>query len=96
MINIQKKDNYTLVTLKSFDALETELSSLNTDHLVIEVSENLNIDTSKISLFLDIAKSLKQNRMSFVIIKPGIHIDDFPENLNVLRLGQRLQFLALV
>ena len=49
-----------------------------------EVSENLNIDDAIISLLLEVAASFKQNGMSFVVVKSGIDIDDFPETLNIV------------
>ncbi|MFD2566173.1 hypothetical protein [Pseudotenacibaculum haliotis] len=85
-MEIQQKDKYTLVRIDAStqDQFEQKWEGLKTNHLVVEVSENLNIDNSKISLFLNIASDLKVNGMSFVVIKSGIDIDDFPENLNIV------------
>lgn len=85
-MNIQNNDNYTLVSVDttSFQQFEQEVDSLKSTHLVLEVSENLNIDSQIISLFLSLAADFKQNGMSFVVIKSGIDIDDFPENLNIV------------
>ena len=84
-MNIQKKESYTLASIgTSFDELTAELDDLKSNHLVVEVSENLNIDDTIISLFLELATSFKQNGMSFVVVKSGIDIDDFPENLNIV------------
>ena len=84
-MNILQKENYTLVSVDtSFDEFSASLQSLISNHLVLEVSENLNIDDAIISLFLEVATSFKQNGMSFVVVKSGIDIDDFPENLNIV------------
>lgn len=85
-MNIQKKDGYTLasVNLFSFRDFKENLDAFLSDHLILEVSENLNIDDSKISLLLEIATNFEKNGMSFVMIKTGIDIDDFPETLNIV------------
>jgi cobalamin biosynthesis protein CbiG len=84
-MNLQEKENYQLLHLTdSFADLEEHKDALSSQHLVVEVSENLNIDDSKISLLLSIASSYKENGMSFVVIKSGIDIDDFPETLNIV------------
>lgn len=84
-MNIQEKENYTLVSIdaSSFDSFQEKIDQFRSNHLILEVSENLNIDEAKISLFLNIASDFKSNGMSFVVIKSGIDIDDFPENLNI-------------
>ena len=84
-MNLQEKRKYNLLQLQdSFAPLEKNEDALFSNHLVVEVSENLNIDDSKISLLLSIASSQNENGMSFVVIKSGIDIDDFPETLNIV------------
>lgn len=84
-MNLQEKENYNLLHLSdSLADLEANLAALGSNHLVVEVSENLNIEDSKISVLLNIASSFKENGMSFVVIKSGIDIDDFPETLNIV------------
>jgi len=84
-MNFQEKENYNFLLLNdSFADLEENTEAISSNHLVVEVSENLNIDDSKISLLLSIASSFKENGMSFVVIKTGIDIDDFPETLNIV------------
>lgn len=81
----QKKENYTLTSIDvSFEEFKDDLDTLKSDHLVLEVSENLNIDETIISLFLELTTDFKQNGMSFVVVKSGIDIDDFPETLNIV------------
>ena len=85
-MKLEKKDKYTFVSVNqaSFNDFKLEWRSLLTDHLVLEVSENINIDDTIISLFLNIASDFKQNGMSFVVVKSGVDIDDFPESINIV------------
>lgn len=85
-MKIQKGDAYNLISIddSSFEEFTKNTSSFQSNHLVIEVSENLNIDEKKISLLLDLSAQYKENGMSFVLIKAGIDIDDFPETLNIV------------
>lgn len=84
-MKIQENSFYNLVSIdaSSFEEFTLNISSLMTNNLVIEVFENLNIDETKISLFLDFSARFKENGMSFVLIKSGIDIDDYPESLNI-------------
>ena len=61
----------------SFEKFKLEWKALTSNHLVLEISENLNIDDVIISLLLIIAEDLNQKGMSFVMIKPSVNIDDF-------------------
>ena len=91
-MKILKKDGYNLVKLdSSFDTFEKQWKELQSTHLVLEVSENLNIDQSKISLLLTVSASCKENGMSFVVVKSGIDIDDFPETLAIVPTQQEAE-----
>ena len=85
-MDVQIKNNYTFVSVNaySFEKFKLEWEALTSNHLVLEISENLNIDDAIISLLLIIAEDLNQKGMSFVTIKPSINIDDFPENINIV------------
>ena len=85
-MKVSKNENYTIVTVDetTFYEFQEKFDDLKSNHLLIEVSGNLNINTEKISLFLNIASAFKAIGMSFVVIKSGIDIDDFPENLNIV------------
>ncbi len=84
-MDVQIKNNYTFVSVNehSLEKFKLEWKALTSNHLVLEISENLNIDAI-ISLLLIIAKDLNQKDRSFVTIKPSINIDDFPENINIV------------
>lgn len=85
-MEISKNENYMIVAVNEsvFSEFQERIDDLKSNHLLLEVSGNLNINTEKISLFLNIASDFKANGMSFVVIKSGIDIDDFPENLNIV------------
>jgi len=85
-MKVEELKKYTLVTIDkdSFTKFRMCLHNFTSNHLLVEVSENLNMDEKKISLFLDVSADFRNNGMSFVIIKSGIDIDDFPESLNIV------------
>jgi hypothetical protein len=84
-MEIQKKEAYTLVKIESsLEAFKAQWKDFQSNHLIVEVSENLNINESEISLLLEISTTFKQNGMSFVVVKSGIDIDNFPETLNIV------------
>ena len=79
-MKIQQKDNYTLASVDtSFDEFSASLASLKSNHLVLEVSENLNIDDAIISLFLKLATSFQQNGMSLLLLNQELILMIFPK-----------------
>lgn len=89
-MNIEKKDNFTLVSpteksveefLKNFN---NNIKSTDKEHIVINFSENFNIDSEKIDLFLNTANDFRENGTSFVLIITGIDIDAIPDEINVV------------
>ncbi|CAI8416094.1 MAG: Uncharacterised protein [Flavobacterium sp. SCGC AAA160-P02] len=85
-MKIHTNNQYTLVNIEesSFDEFEERFSRFNTNHLLLQLSKNVKIIDENISLFLKISTSLKAKDMSFVLIKPGVDFDDFPETLNIV------------
>lgn len=89
-MQIDKKEAYTVLTptQKSindfYDALTKEAAALKDEHILINFSENFNIEASEILLFLDIANDRRENGTSFVLIITGIDIDDVPDEINVV------------
>lgn len=87
---IAKNEKYTLITSESdsysefINSFSTEYQKLKGTNIALQLSENLNITQEEISLFLDYAKQSKTDSASFVIVKSGINIDDFDENLNIV------------
>ena len=85
MIKVVENDQYTYISVEksSFSKLTQELPEISSNHLVIELSENIIIVEEKISFFLKAASNLKAKGKSFVIIQKRINIDDFPDVLNI-------------
>ena len=85
MIKIVENDQYTYISVEksSFSKLTQELPEISSNHLVLELSENIIIVEEKISFFLKAASDLKAKGKSFVIIQKRINIDDFPDVLNI-------------
>jgi len=87
---ITQKENYTSVvsdesTFKEFyTSFSTEIEKLKDQHLIVQVSENLNISEQDISLFLNVAEAQNENGMSFVVICAAADNDFFPEHFNIV------------
>lgn len=84
-MEIIENDQYNLISIEesSLSLLESQLSKIDNNHLLIELSDKIKNVENKINFFLKIAASLKAKNKSFVIIKKGIQIDNFPEILNI-------------
>lgn len=82
-MKVLKKDSYTLITIEKIGLENININDFISDHVILEFSDNVNIQKSEISLFLKTATDFKTNGMSFVLVKSGIDIDDFPESLNI-------------
>ena len=89
-MQIENKEKFTLITSdeKNFTEfynlfLETN-KSLEKEHLIIQILEDINISTKDFLLFLDIAEQKKENGTSFVIVNNKLNIDDFPESFNIV------------
>ncbi|WP_347173991.1 hypothetical protein [Polaribacter uvawellassae] len=89
-MKISQKDSYILIssTENSFtefiNAFQAEKLDTAKNHMVLELSENLNTTVNDLSLFLDIATNYRANGMSFVVICNGIDIDEIPDEINVV------------
>ena len=88
-MNIEKKENYTLLSSEenSFSDMFSEFKSaivdLEKEHIILHISDSINIATKDFSLFLDIAVTKKANKTSFVIVNATINIDYLSEEINV-------------
>lgn len=87
---ITQTENYTSVvsdeaTFQEFRAsFLSNFESLKDQHLIVQVSENLNTSEQDISLFLNVAEAQKENGMSFVVICAMVDNDIFPEHFNIV------------
>ena len=84
-MKVTENDEYNLIFVEdlSLSPLESVLLKINTNHLIIELSDNIKNIEKKINFFLKTASVLKAKNKSFIIIKKGININDFPEILNI-------------
>mgnify|MGYP003683054969 CR=1 FL=1 len=89
-MKISQKDSYTFISstensfVEFFDAFTSKIKDFKENHIVLQLSENLNTTLKDLSLFLDIATNHKSNGTSFVVICKEIDIDDVPEEINVV------------
>lgn len=92
-MEIKKNDNYTFVSVDkdSFSEFTKKVHDLKSDHLILEISDNLNIRKEEISLFLKISTDFNTNGTSFVIIKSRFNSDDFPEIVNIVPTHQEAE-----
>jgi hypothetical protein len=87
---INQTENYTAVVSDEnsfqefYSAFSSKITVLKEQHLIIQVSENLNTSEEDISLFLELAEEQKNNGMSFVVICSAIDNDVFPEHFNIV------------
>jgi hypothetical protein len=97
-MEVSEKNHYTLVKLQesSFDEFEKRFTEINSNHIIVTLSEDLNMSKKNISFFLETAKIQKINNKSFVVVKSGIDIDEIPELLNITpTLGEAEDFLEM-
>jgi uncharacterized protein YecE (DUF72 family) len=84
----EKKSNYILITSdeNSFSEFYTAFleKGITKDHIIIQFSDAFNITKKNLSLFLDFARSKKENGTSFVVVTTEVDIDDFPETFNIV------------
>ena len=87
---IEKKSNYTLLIsdedqfLSFYNSFLEAEKNLKDEHIVIQISDNLNTTEKDFLVFLTIAKERKENGTSFVIISSTIDVDSFPETVNIV------------
>ena len=97
-MEVSEKDHYTLVKLQesSFDEFEKRFTEINSNHIIVTLSEDLNMSKKNISFFLETAKIQKINNKSFIVVKNGIDIDNIPELLNITpTLGEAEDILEM-
>ena len=67
-----------------FSAFKENFKEFKVEHLIVDFSEKINIDTKEILLFLKLSAQHRKNGTSFVLVCEGISIDDVPDELNVV------------
>ena len=89
-MNIEQKENYTLISSEKSNFIdflsffEEKHVNLEKNHLIIQLSENLNITEDAFFVFLKYAEKHQQNGTSFAVIYNNIDVDKFPEWFNIV------------
>ncbi len=87
---IDKKEKYTFVSSakESFEefytAFRKNYPKFAKEHLLIQLSDFLNITDAEILVFLDFRNQHKKNGTTFVVIHTNVTIDNFPEDFNIV------------
>lgn len=96
-MQIKKATNYTLISsdedsFKEFQkSVFKKINDFDKKHLILQISEELNINKEDFSLFLKIAEQKKENGTSFIVLNSSVITDDFDENLNIVPTLQEAQ-----
>jgi hypothetical protein len=89
-MQIKEATNYTLISsdedsFKEFQkSVFKKINDFDKNHLILQISEELNIDKKDFLLFLKIAEQKKENGTSFVVLNASVNADDFAESLNIV------------
>ena len=89
-MKIKKKVNYTYIKpslntmLNFYDLFIKEYKNINNNHIIIDFSEFINIKTDELLLFLNLIKTHKKNKFSFILVCPTAEIDELPYELSVV------------
>jgi hypothetical protein len=89
-MHIEKKDKYTLIssdenTLEAFqNSLLEKINDFEKVHLILQISEKINVTNKDFSLFLRIAENKLEKNTSVIIINANLDLDSFPEHINIV------------
>jgi len=84
-MKVLEKNQYTLIKLQESSLIEFKkrFDEINSNHIIVILSEDFNMNEKNISFFLEVTKIQKTNNKSFVVVKNGIDIDKISELLNI-------------
>ena len=84
-MKVSEKNQYTLIKLQESSLIEFKkrFDEINSNHTIVILSEDFNMNEKNISFFLEVTKIQKTNNKSFVVVKNGIDIDKISELLNI-------------
>ncbi|OAD45008.1 hypothetical protein [Polaribacter atrinae] len=88
-MKIDKKEAYTLILSEEnsfsefYNSFLKEEEKRSKEHIIIQISDNIDATVKDLSLFLRVATQKKENGTSFVLVNSNINIDDFPDNFNI-------------
>lgn len=87
---VTKNKTYTLINpaqisvAQFFAEFKDRYKEFIGEHLIIDLSEKINVEIKEIFLFLKLSVQHIKNGTSFVLVCEGISIDDLPDELNVV------------
>lgn len=85
-----EKESYVLINttedvfVNFFTNFEESYSKLKEKHLIIQLSENLNIVEENILVFLKYAEQHQKGNATFIVITSKVDVDNFPETFNIV------------
>lgn len=88
-MEIQEKDDYTLVHQKenSFSKFVSDFEknhkNIENNNTIILLSDDTSISEEEIFVFLRYSEIHNNNGTTFVLVRKGIDIDNFPEEFNI-------------
>jgi len=84
-MKVSEKNQYTLIKLQESSLIEFKkrFDEINSNHIIVILSEDFNMNEKNISFFLEVTRIQKTNNKSFVVVKNGIDIDKISELLNI-------------
>lgn len=88
-MKIEERNDYILITQEEsfevfFQIFEKEHPKLEQNHLILEISDNLNIVEKDILLLLRYAELHEKNGTTFVVVFNSVDVDAFPETFNIV------------
>ncbi|MFA5300931.1 MAG: hypothetical protein WC389_22290 [Lutibacter sp.] len=87
---VTKTDSYTHIkstqisVAQFFEEFKNRYNEFANEHLIIDISEKININIKEILLFLKYSIQHRKNGISFVLICKDISIEDVPDEINVV------------
>ena len=97
-MKVSEKNQYTLIKLQESSLIEFKkrFDEINSNHIIVILSEDFNMNEKNISFFLEVTRIQKTNNKSFVVVKNGIDIDKISELLNITpTLGEAEDILEM-
>ncbi|MDY0779748.1 hypothetical protein [Tenacibaculum sp. IB213877] len=89
-MKIENKPNYLYISsneptfLEFVENFKEKYTDFSKKHLIVSISENLNLKDQDIFVFLDYSEQHQQNGMTFVLVCSSVDVDKFPETFNIV------------
>lgn len=86
-MKITKKKNYIYILAEQqnvalfYQQFIENYDTIKHQHLIIDFSDNFNIDLKELFVFLEVSEKHRNNNLSFILIINGIDFDELPDEL---------------